>query len=296
MLLSGIVAAIITSPIFDRVLTHHLGLAVRILCPIIAAAWLSLIWAGEKVLLPFSLSSLSLAILITVRPHNDAALFAIFIVIGVCSITLLPVAIELGVELTRNSDGSSAVLWFLCALRFFTELPHQRLISFVRSANMLCIIFVLGQPRLFRLPHNVLALHLLTLFFFSPFLFYPSQCKVLSAPLPQRAHHRTCTPHSYSTVSGCPPSPRWFSSSKENRHDENGTSKCTRNEGQRIRNRSRWLDFLLHKSRRRKNELFGFHGRVSWSFAPASSIDYFMLCYTTALDNPCIYYVLLRYA
>jgi hypothetical protein len=153
MLLSGIVAAIITSPIFDRVLTHHLGLAVRILCPTIAAAWLSLIWAGKKVLLPVSPSSLSLAIL-TVRPHNDAALFAIFIVIGVCSITLLPVAVELGVELTRNSDGSSAVLWFLCALCFFTELPHESLISFVRSGNMLGVIFVLGQFRLFRLPHT----------------------------------------------------------------------------------------------------------------------------------------------
>ena len=53
MLLSGILAAIITSPIFDRVLTHHLGLAVRILCPITAAAWLSLIWAGKGVLIPF---------------------------------------------------------------------------------------------------------------------------------------------------------------------------------------------------------------------------------------------------
>ena len=240
MLLSGIVAAIITSPIFDRVLTHHLGLAVRILCPITAAAWLSLIWAGKGVLIP-SLSSLSLAIFVTVRPHNDAALFIIFIVIGVCSITLLPVAVELGVELTRNPDGSSAVLWFLCALYFFTKLPHQRLISFVRSANMLCVVFVLGQSRLFRLPHNVLALHLLIYIYIFPyFSVYPSQCKVLFAPLPQRAHHRTCTPQSYSTASGYSPSPRWFSSSKGNRYDENGTSKCTKDEGKMVRSRPRW--------------------------------------------------------
>jgi MFS transporter, FLVCR family, MFS-domain-containing protein 7 len=125
MLLSGILAAIITAPIFDRVLTHHLGLAVRIICPITATAWLSLIWAGTKILLQFSLNSPSLAILITVKPHNDVALYAIFIVIGVCSISLLPVAVELGVELTRNSDGSSAVLWFLCALCFVTELPTE---------------------------------------------------------------------------------------------------------------------------------------------------------------------------
>ncbi|KAH9985811.1 MFS general substrate transporter [Russula compacta] len=108
MLLSGIVAAIVTSPTFDRILTHHLGITVRILCPIIGVTWLSLIWA--------------------VRPHNAAALFALFVVIGVCSITLLPVGIELGVELTRNPDGSSAVLWFF--------------------GNLLSIVFILGQGAL----------------------------------------------------------------------------------------------------------------------------------------------------
>lgn len=118
MLLSGILAAIVTSPIFDRVLTHHLGVAVRTLCPIIGVAWLSLIWAGMEVLFSFPLGSSCSTILITVKPHNVAGLFAIFIVIGVCSITLLPVAVELGVEMTRNPDGSSAVLWFLCAFSF----------------------------------------------------------------------------------------------------------------------------------------------------------------------------------
>jgi len=92
LLLAGIVAAIATAPIFDRVLTHHLGITVRTLCPFIGVAWLSLIWA--------------------VKVNNTGALYTIFIVIGICSISLLPVAIELGVELTRNSDGSSAFLWF----------------------------------------------------------------------------------------------------------------------------------------------------------------------------------------
>lgn len=59
MLGSGIVAAIATSPIFDRILTHHLGITARILCPVIAFAWLSLIWAGEEALLivPFRSST-----------------------------------------------------------------------------------------------------------------------------------------------------------------------------------------------------------------------------------------------
>jgi len=108
MLLSGIVAAIATAPAFDRIFTHHMGIAVRVLCPTIGAAWLSLIWA--------------------VRAHNACALFAIFIIIGVGSITLLPVGIELGVELTRNPDGSSALLWFF--------------------GNLLSIIFILGDDAL----------------------------------------------------------------------------------------------------------------------------------------------------
>ncbi|KAI9437900.1 MFS general substrate transporter [Russula earlei] len=108
MLLPGILAAIATAPVFDRIFTHHLGIAVRILCPIIGLGWFSLIWA--------------------VRAHNAGALFGIFVVIGICSVSLLPVGIELGVELTRNPDGSSALLWFF--------------------GNLFCVIFTVGQNAL----------------------------------------------------------------------------------------------------------------------------------------------------
>jgi FLVCR family MFS transporter 7 len=47
-----------------------------------------------------------------VRPDNTAALFIIMAVIGICTITMLPVALELACELTRNADGSSALIWF----------------------------------------------------------------------------------------------------------------------------------------------------------------------------------------
>jgi len=92
LLLSGLVAAIVTAPLFDRVLTHHLALISKFVVPIIAAAWLSLIWA--------------------VKPHNTAGLFAVMVIIGACSLSMLPITLELGCELTRNSDGSSAILWF----------------------------------------------------------------------------------------------------------------------------------------------------------------------------------------
>jgi len=46
LLLTGIVAAIITAPLFDHVFTYKLALTAKILIPCLAAAWLSLIWAG----------------------------------------------------------------------------------------------------------------------------------------------------------------------------------------------------------------------------------------------------------
>ncbi|KAF8813927.1 MFS general substrate transporter [Phlegmacium glaucopus] len=92
LLLSGMVAAIATGPIIDRFFPYSLALLSKILVPIIAVGWLSLIWA--------------------VRPDNTAALFVIMAVIGICSITMLPIALELAAELTRNVDGSSALVWF----------------------------------------------------------------------------------------------------------------------------------------------------------------------------------------
>lgn len=92
LLLSGIIAAVVTAPLFDRVFTHCLALTAKVTVPVIGAAWLSLIWA--------------------VRPDNAAGLFVITAVIGACTIATLPVALELAVELTRNANASSAVLWF----------------------------------------------------------------------------------------------------------------------------------------------------------------------------------------
>ncbi|KAJ7703249.1 major facilitator superfamily domain-containing protein [Mycena rosella] len=96
LLLSGIVSAIVTAPIFDRVFTTHLAITTKILVPILGGAWLSLIWA--------------------VKPHNTGGLYAICALIGVASITMLPVALELACEITRNADGSSALMWFACNL------------------------------------------------------------------------------------------------------------------------------------------------------------------------------------
>lgn len=50
LLLSGIVAAVVTAPVFDRVLTHHLGVAARVTSPVVSAAWFALIWGGTSLL------------------------------------------------------------------------------------------------------------------------------------------------------------------------------------------------------------------------------------------------------
>ena len=47
-------------------------------------------------------------------------------IIGAASLTLLPVALELAVELTRNANASSAMLW--------------------ASSNLCAVILVLGEP------------------------------------------------------------------------------------------------------------------------------------------------------
>jgi MFS family permease len=108
LLLSGMAMAIITAPIVDRYFSYHLAYLAKVLVPIVAVGWLSLIWA--------------------VRPDNTAALFIIMAVIGICTITMLPVALELGCELTRNADGSSALIWF--------------------GGNVFAIAFVLGAGAL----------------------------------------------------------------------------------------------------------------------------------------------------
>ncbi|KAG9008987.1 hypothetical protein FRB90_008665 [Tulasnella sp. 427] len=91
LLISGIVAALITAPLFDRVLSHHLALTVKLVVPVLAGCWLGFIWA--------------------VGTHGLGASYALLAIIGVCSFTLLPVTLELGCEVTRNAELSGAMLW-----------------------------------------------------------------------------------------------------------------------------------------------------------------------------------------
>ena len=76
----------------------------------------------------------------SVKPHNIGGLFAIMTLIGVSSITMLPVSLELACELTRNADGSSAILWFMYVWVFIVLISRltQR-----NRGNLFGVIFVL---------------------------------------------------------------------------------------------------------------------------------------------------------
>jgi len=45
-LLSGLLAAIISAPLLDRVLIHHLAKTVKAALPILTIAWISLVFVG----------------------------------------------------------------------------------------------------------------------------------------------------------------------------------------------------------------------------------------------------------
>ena len=108
LLLTGLLAGLITSPIFDRVLTHHLALTLRCVLPPMAIAWIGLIFA--------------------VRPNDDAGIYIVVCSIGILGFLLLPVGLELGCEITRHAEGSAACLWM--------------------AGNLWTLIFVLGTSPL----------------------------------------------------------------------------------------------------------------------------------------------------
>lgn len=92
LLLVGLLTALVTSPLLDRVFTNHLALVSRIFPPIQGILWLSLIWA--------------------VKPDNLAGILVIMVLLGISTVPMLPVALELATEVTRNPDGAAALLWF----------------------------------------------------------------------------------------------------------------------------------------------------------------------------------------
>jgi FLVCR family MFS transporter 7 len=49
----------------------------------------------------------------TVKPNNTPALFAICALIGLCMLPMMPVGLELSVEVTRNAEAAGAVLFGL---------------------------------------------------------------------------------------------------------------------------------------------------------------------------------------
>ena len=98
----------------DRVFTKHLALTLKLFIPCLAGAWLSLIWAGETLVLfkPTDRPGSRQTSPHIVKPNNTGGLFAIMAIIGVTSLTLLPVGLELACDLTQDAEASSSLMWF----------------------------------------------------------------------------------------------------------------------------------------------------------------------------------------
>ena len=70
-------------------------------------------YMGRSANYPFFVLDEMLTMISPVKPHNTGLLFLLMTILGVTSITLLPIALELSADLTKNADGSSAILWFM---------------------------------------------------------------------------------------------------------------------------------------------------------------------------------------
>lgn len=78
--------------------------------------------------------------MLIVKPNNSGGLFAIMTILGIGSVPMLPVALELACDLTRNADASSSLLWFGYALIIpFICVSHE-----VNRGNLFAIVFILG--------------------------------------------------------------------------------------------------------------------------------------------------------
>jgi FLVCR family MFS transporter 7 len=91
LIVVGLVAAAITSPILDR--THAYLLGIKILCPLVALSYLAMAWAPQT--------------------RTLAAPYILSAVLGAASFCLLPISLEYLVEITfpASPEVSSTICW-----------------------------------------------------------------------------------------------------------------------------------------------------------------------------------------
>lgn len=70
-----------------------------------------------------------IGLIFAVKPNNEVVIFVLAGLIGIIGFLLLPVGLELGVEITRCAETSSSMLWM--------------------SGNLWTLIFVLGMYHLY---------------------------------------------------------------------------------------------------------------------------------------------------
>jgi hypothetical protein len=81
-----------------------------------------------------------------VRPNNIGGLYAVFIVIGIGSFILLPVALELATEVVSGSAESSSALLRCRSVVFFPTPGGDTYLGGAFSVNLFTFILVIGRP------------------------------------------------------------------------------------------------------------------------------------------------------
>jgi len=92
LIVVGLIAAAISSPLTDR--SHSFVLMIRIFVPLIAAGYIGFIWTPNPA-------------------HTLGPPYAVGAILGACSFSLLPVALEYVVEITHpvSPEITSTICW-----------------------------------------------------------------------------------------------------------------------------------------------------------------------------------------
>ncbi|KAL7410407.1 major facilitator superfamily domain-containing protein [Mrakia frigida] len=140
LIITGLLTALLSAPLFDRVLTHHLALAAKVLIPISAGMFMALIWV--------------------IKEDNVVPIVVVLCVLGGSLFVLLAVGLELAAEVTRQPEASSSALFFASNLFAFVSIvvmdalragpngsPPNNMrnsLIFIAACSVACAILVWG--------------------------------------------------------------------------------------------------------------------------------------------------------
>jgi FLVCR family MFS transporter 7 len=81
LIISGLVAAFITAPVFDKVLKRHLAITAKVLLPVIGVSGLDVVSRRCFLLIP-SVQICYLGLIFAVKPDSNGAIYALVVLVS----------------------------------------------------------------------------------------------------------------------------------------------------------------------------------------------------------------------